>query len=206
MQSPARLLVEELWSAARRGFFERVKLLIAQGADVNTAGLRDGRTPYEAALRAGHDAIATYLLEHGARRVDPSPQEAFAAACIAGRRADARALLARDPGLLEALGRHGRLELLHRAVEGNRLEGLRFMAELGFEMSGMTRHDNVGMNLAATPLHNAAWAGNLEMVELLLELGADPSLRESTYGGTPLDWAAHNQQDHVVQFLRTRAG
>ena len=34
-----------------------------------------------------------------------------------------------------------------------------------------------------------------------LELGADPTLRESNYNGTPLDWAAHNQQQHVVEYL-----
>ncbi len=75
------------------------------------------------------------------------------------------------------------------------------MAELGFEMGGMTTHDLVGINLNATPLHNAAWKGNLEMVKLLLELGADPRLREPNYNGTPRDWAAHNHQEHVVEYL-----
>ena len=201
MQSPARLLVEELWSAARKGFAERTRLLVEHGVDLNTPGLRDGRTPYEAALRAGQHEIATYLLEHGARKVELNVKEAFAAALIGGRRAEARAFLERTPNLLEQLGRHRRIELLHRAVEGDRLDGLRLMAELGFEMGGMTTHDLVGMNLNATPLHNAAWKGNLEMVRLLLELGADPRLREPSYNGTPRDWAAHNHQEHVVAYL-----
>jgi ankyrin repeat protein len=201
MQSPARLLVEELWSAARKGFAERVRLLVEHGVDVDTPGLRDGRTPYEAALRAGQHETATYLLEHGARKVELDVTEAFAAALIGGRRAEARAFLDRTPNLLEQLGRHRRIELLHRAVEGDRLEGLRLMAELGFEMGGMTTHDLVGMNLNATPLHNAAWKGNLEMVKLLLELGADPRLREPNYNGTPRDWAAHNHQEHVALYL-----
>jgi ankyrin repeat protein len=42
LRSPSRLLVEELWSAARKNFFERVKLLVEHGADVNTPGFRDG--------------------------------------------------------------------------------------------------------------------------------------------------------------------
>jgi len=201
LQSPTRLLVEELWSAARKGFAGRVRLLVSQGVDLNTPGLRDGRTPYEAALRAGHHDIGSYLLEHGARRVELGIKEGFAAACVGGRRAEAQAFLEREPNLLTELGRHRRIELLHRAVEGDHNEGLRLMADLGFEMSGMTPHDGVGMNLNATPLHNAAWKGNLEMVKLLLELGADPSLREPTYNGTPRDWAAHNQQSHVVEYL-----
>ena len=206
MQSPARLLVEELCSGARKGFVDRVTLLVEQGVDVNTPGLRDGRTPYEAALRAGHHEIAAYVLEHGARKVELDVKDAFAAACVGGRRAEARAFLEKEPNLLDQLGRHGRIELLHRAVEGDRLEGLSLMAELGFETSGMTVHDGVGMNLNATPMHNAAWKGNLEMVKLLVELGADPGLREPSYNGTPLDWAAHNQQDHVVEYLRSLAG
>jgi Ankyrin repeats (many copies) len=88
-----------------------------------------------------------------------------------------------------------------RLKEYLHLEGLRLMAELGFEMTGMTAHDRLGMSLNTTPLHNAAWKGNLGMVKVLLELGADPGLRDPTYDGTPLDWAAHNQQEHVVEYL-----
>ncbi len=83
------------------------------------------------------------------------------------------------------------------------------MAELGFELSGGTWHDNVGVSLAATPLHNAAWAGNLELVRVLLELGADPAVREPNHRGTPLDWADYNGQHEVAAFLRAhgaRAG
>jgi ankyrin repeat protein len=206
LDSPERLLVEELWSAARLGYFERVKLLVEHGTDVNVAGRRDGRTPYEAAVRAGHAEIAAYLRDHGAAAVELSPRDAFAAACIGGRREEALALLAGDPLLLEGLGLHGRVELLHRAVEGRRPEGIRLMAELGFEISRPTRHDGVGINLAATPLHNAAWIGDLPMVELLVGLGADPTIRDPSHHATPLDWAAYNGQQNVVEYLRSLTG
>jgi hypothetical protein len=91
--------------------------------------------------------VASYLLEHGARKVELGVKEVFAAAC--NRR---------------------------EAWRGERAP-LRLMAEL------------------------AAWKRNLEMVKLLVELGSDPGLREPSYNRTPLDWAAHNQQDHVVQYL-----
>jgi len=42
------------------------------------------------------------------------------------------------------------------------------------------------------------------MVKLLLDLGADPNLRDPTYNGRPLNWAEHNQQQHVVDYLRAR--
>ena len=200
------MLIEELWAAARNGCPERVKLLLEHGTDLNTPGVRDRRTPYEAAMLTGNDEIADYLLRHGAKKIALDPQDRFRVACTTGRRTEAMALLDEDPKLLEKLGHHGRIDLLHRAVEGNRPEGIRLMAELGFEVRGMTRHEGVGMNRAVTPLHNAAWAGNLEMVKLLIELGADPSLREPVYNATPLGWAEHNRQAHVVDYLASLAG
>ena len=205
LDSPSRLLVEELWSAARKGFFDRVRLLVAHGADVDAAGKRDGRTPHEAAMLAGHDEIAEYLVAHGATRAPLSRDDRFATACVAGRRDEAVALLAEDPSLLDRLGRHGRVRLVHRAVEGRRLDGVRLMAELGFEMSEATSHDGVGINLAATPLHNAAWMGDLDMVRLLLSLGADPAALDPSYRATPLGWAEYNRQADVVAYLSTVA-
>jgi ankyrin repeat protein len=40
-----------------------------------------------------------------------------------------------------------------------------------------------------TALHSAAWNGDLEMVKLLVEAGADTSARDAKYDGTPLGWA-----------------
>jgi ankyrin repeat protein len=75
------------------------------------------------------------------------------------------------------------------------------MAELGFELSGSTRHDNAGINLATTPLHNAAWIGDLEMVRLLVALGADPAARDPRFSATPAGWAAYNHQTEVAAYL-----
>ena len=206
LDGPRRLLVEELWSAARKGYFARVRLLVEHGADVNTPGKRDGRTPWQAAALADNREIAEYLLGHGAQRAVLSPADELEAACVGGRREDALALLAREPGLRDRLGFHGRVRLLNRAVELRRLDGVRLMAELGFELSRPTRHDGVGINLAATPLHNAAWIGDLAMVRLLLELGADPSARDPSYRATPLGWAEYNRQTEVAAYLRGREG
>lgn len=193
------LLAEELWCAARRGLPERVKLLVEHGADVNMPGFRDGRTPYEVALYFGREDIAAYLLEHGAKRKELSPDETFAAACIAGRRDEVMAMLAQDPKRLERLGPRGRIELVQRAVEANSPDGIRLMAELRFELSGTMPHDGVGVNLKATPLHNAT--GRLEMVKLLIGLGADPQVRDLSYHATPLGWAVHMNQQDTIDYL-----
>ena len=198
LHSPRQLLVEELWAAARKNYPARVKLLVEHGADVNGRGSRDGRTPCEAALLFGNDQIAGYLVDHGAQPVSLSPSDALAAACAAGRADEVRALLARDPQLLDRLGEGGRIQLVHAAVESNRPEAVRLLHDLGIPLDRMNE-------VARTPMHDAAWNGNLDMVKLLVELGADPGVREPSYQGTPLDWAEHNQQPHVAAYLRELA-
>ena len=202
LQSPARLLVEELWSASRRNHFDRVKLLVEHGADVNTPGLRDGRTPYEAAMRAGNLEIADYLVQHGATPATLDLRERFAAACIAGRREEVTALLREHPELPEQLGAHGRIELVQRAVEMKRPDAVRLLAGIGFEISATTKHDSVGVSLAATPLHNAS--GDLAMTKVLIELGADPNVRDRSYDATPFGWAVHGRHWDVAEYLLPR--
>ncbi len=192
MHSPATIVAAELWSAARKSYFGRVKLLVGHGADVNAPGWRNGRTAYEEALMAGNLEIAEYLLQHGARKIELDRKDRLVAACIAGRRDEASALLRQEPAILEQLGPEGRAELLHRVVDANRPETIRFMVDNGFDVNGTTHN---------TPLHDAAIAGNLEMVKLLIELGADPTIRDPIYNATPLGWAEHSHQQHVIDYL-----
>lgn len=199
--TPSQLLTEELAMAAGKHFVQRVALLVEHGVDVNTPSLRNGRTPYEIALRNGDDAMATYLEQHGARKVELDPLETFALACIAGRRDDVRARLAADPALLEKLGAHGRVALIHRAVDARHREGIRLILELGVDINSMEH----GTGYDRTPLHNAAGFGDVEIVKFLIGLGADPQLRDFTFGGTAMGWARYGQQRDVIQHLMPQA-
>jgi peptide-methionine (S)-S-oxide reductase len=42
-----------------------------------------------------------------------------------------------------------------------------------------------------TPLHHAVASGSLDAVQVLLEAGADPTRKDSAWGGTPLGWAQY---------------
>jgi ankyrin repeat protein len=52
-------------------------------------------------------------------------------------------------------------------------------------------------------LHQAAYDGDVELVALLLELGADPARRDHSFNATPLGWAEHNHQQAAVELLRS---
>ena len=195
--SPERMLVQQLSWAISHGYSNRVKLLVARGVDVNAPSPRDGRTPYAQAIRAGHAGIADYLREHGAHATALDPLEAFAVDCIAGRREAVRARLSADPSLLDRLGHHGRIDMLHRAADGHHEDGLRLIVSLGVDINGMVP----GTGLDRAVLHNAAGWGGLALVKLLLELGADRDLRDLAYRAKPIGWAVYHGQRDVVDYL-----
>jgi hypothetical protein len=84
------------------------------------------------------------------------------------------------------------------------------LAELGFAVDAQL-DEATGARLrlgvpAGTALHWAAWRGDLGLARLLLEVGADPGVRDTTFGLTPLEWARHASQDALAEFLSPPAG
>lgn len=55
----------------------------------------------------------------------------------------------------------------------------------------------------ATPLHQAALSGHKEIAQLLLAHGAEPSVQDILYNGTPADWAEHNGHRELAAWLRS---
>lgn len=60
---------------------------------------------------------------------------------------------------------------------------------------------NIRDNDGATPLHHAAWNGDLDLIRRLLEAGADPDVTDHRYGTTPLGWAQHAYQTEAAAYL-----
>jgi ankyrin repeat protein len=189
-RSPSDILSYQLRYAVKANYFDRVKLLVENGADVNgTSRYPSGaRAPYAEAVYHGHQEIADYLVARGATRIALTTADAFAAAC---KRADAdraRELVASDPSLLDDPG-----ELLISAAEEGRANSLRLLVELGFDVNGKAGR--------ASPLHCAALAGQLGTVKLLVELGANVDARDPDYDSTPLSAAKYKGQREVVDYL-----
>jgi ankyrin repeat protein len=195
--SLSNMLAEQLGWAAQHGFAARVELLVEHAVDVNARSPRDGRTPYEQAVLNGHPAIAEYLAQHGAARMELGHDDRFALACIAGRRDEVQAMLAEDPGLLDHMGYEGRVALLHRAVEARQLDGVKLLVDLGADVNGMIA--NTAVDRGA--LHNAAGGGDLDMVKWLIALGADPALRDYAFNSTAIGWARYGHHENVVAYL-----
>lgn len=94
------------------------------------------------------------------------------------------------------------------AAEHGFVDRLDLLAAHGVDVSGATVRawavpaDPDAMVDGRTALHDAAWAGDLERVEALLEAGADPGIRDLTHGSTPLGWAEHAFQTETADRLR----
>ncbi|MCA2221598.1 ankyrin repeat domain-containing protein [Nonomuraea aurantiaca] len=192
LQSPQQMLRDELATAALRGGPRRARLLLAHGAEVNGLGghpAYGGHTPYELALLNGHTEVAELLAAAGASAV-LDEMEAFTAACM---RADAAAVAGFGPEpSARALARFP--GLIIRAAEQRKPAAVRLLAGLGFDVNHLHR---------STPLHAAAWNDDVETAETLIELGADPAIKDTAYDATPLGWAEHGGMHRAAAYLRS---
>jgi ankyrin repeat protein len=160
---------------------EIVGLLLERGADPDVPG-RDGRSPYQQAVRTGQDQVADLLARHGASTA-LSPADEFLAACRRADRAAATAILSADPGLAARLTAEDHRVLADAADHGH-TEAVQLMLDLGFSPDARSEPDN-----GATALHLSAAAGSSGTVRLLLERGADIEARDTAWNSTPLEWA-----------------
>jgi len=153
-----------------------IDLLCDYGADPNCAM----RT---AAMYSEFDAVNA-LLRRGAR-VD------LPVAAALGRIDDVRRLTASSDGE----ERHWALAL---ASQVGQIEIVRMLLEAGEDPN---RYNPVGGHSHSTPLHQAAAAGNLELVRLLVHQGAKLDWKDTMWGATPAEWARHEGKPEVEAYL-----
>jgi ankyrin repeat protein len=161
---------------------EAVQMLLDYGAAVD-AKRADGRTPYVMALRTGNTRVADRLAEKGADTSLAGPIDHLLGALARADADSARRIIALQPDILKELDNEDRQALALAAEEGRR-DSIELLLKIGFDLRW--EHEWGG-----TPLHVAAWHGRPDVVKLLIERGAPINVRDSTYGSSPLAWAAH---------------
>ena len=191
-ENPDRTLDYQLNWAVQKHHVERARLLIDHGADA-TGRTQDGKTLFEAAVRAGHPDLARYLAEHGAEVAQLDLSARLIGACQAGDTDAARQLVNDNPGLVERV-QQAETDLVVDAAGTNRLQAVRLMADLGFDLGRLGD---------VAPLHQAAFQGHRAMVELLLAKGASLGVRDNHHAATPLQWAVTAGSSEVADYLKT---
>lgn len=178
----SKLEESALHRAALSGNAEQARLLLEHGADPRLVR-KDSRTAYALAVRAGHVDVVALLAEHGAADEALSPADEFLGACQLVDEAAARALLAAQPGIVASLGGDDRVRVAEAASDGRNAAVL-LMLRLGFDPTWEAEW-------CGTPLHWAAWHGNVVLVRELLALGAPVNAPDRNFGSSPIAWAAH---------------
>lgn len=216
-----------LHDAVRNGNVQEVEHLLASGADPNALDAR-GNPPLFQAAWTGNAAIITNLLDHGAdvnRRNSETTSTSLLYAVLSGREAVVRLLLNKgarvdfryrdNQTVLHIAAAEGNVPILEEllaagadvnaadrrdrtaldeAVLHNRLSGVLWLFHHGADIRRVHPLDGRG------PLHAACIKGFANLIQPLIEAGADPA-QPDRFGLTPLDLALDYKNENVVAAL-----
>ncbi|CAI5727446.1 unnamed protein product [Peronospora destructor] len=191
-------LVTPLHCAVSTGQLETVQWLLSRGVSPRTlaqSSYRSDRVP--PLFLAEHSDIVHELLVHGADLLavpDPGYLNTLTALQLAYLRGNYA--VAQE---LEEWGGDVALTPFHSAAGRNDVMAVRKFLRKKTDVDCLGEMGYVGLN-RRTPLHWAAVGGALEVVNLLLEAGADPNFQDAR-GRSPLHWAARLNKTDVVRSL-----
>ena len=135
---------------------------------------------HQVAKGFGHEEIFQFLMER-------SPNEIkLITACWLGDEAATNSLLTTEPNLVARLRDVEHRQLAH-AARNNDLAAVRLMLAIGLPVDGHSQHN-------ATPLHWAAFQGNAEMAELILQKNPPLEVTDADFNSTPLGWAIYGSE------------
>lgn len=196
----------------------------------NNAPSRDGRFAERVAKLLQPESMRTDQYQYGVEQVNGHDAWALFCACAAGDLARVRALLDRDPRLVNAQHwyqfpihmalRQGHAEVVQLLLEAGADPGqsrftynswdklLRISAERGYRelhrLLAAAMAERFGYDAAFAPLAEAIKEGARGQVEALL--GETPALVNAadTFGNSPLHWAALTRQIELIDFFIAR--
>jgi len=86
---------------------------------------------------------------------------------------------------------------LHLLVKRRDVAGVTWLLERGANPNAMWAH----WDAEVTPLHLAALSGSAEAARVLLERGADPTIRDSKHGSDAIGWAQFFKRPEILSIL-----
>ncbi|CAI5738086.1 unnamed protein product [Hyaloperonospora brassicae] len=191
-------LVTPLHCAVSTGQLEAVRWLLSRGVSARTlarSSYRSDRVP--PLFLAEHPDVVRALLIHGADPLaipDPGYMNTLTALQLAYLRGNYA--VAQE---LEEWGGDVALTPFHSAAGRNDVLAVRKFLRKKTDVDCLGEMGYVGLN-RRTPLHWAAVSGALEVVNILLEAGADSNFQDAR-GRSPLHWAARLNKTDVVRSL-----
>jgi ankyrin repeat protein len=137
--------------------------------------------PHQIALRKGHQAMFDFLYAKS------DIKTRLLVNCLLARRTEAEAIANGHPNIVPELPDVDRQLVAKYCWETNtNYDAVKLMLDLGFPVAHPER------NHGYTPLHNAAWAGSGDLVELLIARGHPVDIRDPAFNATPLGYALHD--------------
>lgn len=194
-QAAAALPTRDIWTAARRGDNDLLRVLIEDEKNDVNEGDEDGSTPLHWAAYFDRLETITYLLQRGANidaLNEKEGQTPLHWACI-GKSIQSVLLLIREGADTSKSDKRGYNSLVHACQYGNVLLAHYLIVKQGLSVG---HRDTEGH----TPLHWAAYQNHEGVARLLLSLGADVRSVDDE-GLTPLHWASLKGHFQMVQFL-----
>lgn len=200
MQQPAALPSRDIWTAARRGDVDLLRVLIEEEKNDINQGDEDGSTPLHWAAYFDRLEAITYLLQRGANIDALNEKEAQTPlhwACI-GKSLPSMLLLIKEGADITKSDKRGYDCLVHACQYGNVLMAHNLIVKQGLSVA---HRDTEGH----TPLHWAAYQNHESVARLLISLGADVRSVDDE-GLTPMHWASLKGHFQMVQFLILNGG
>jgi ankyrin repeat protein len=180
-----------LHHAAAKNRLRMVRLLLELGADPNATDATGATALTTASQENADSGIAAALVAAGT-------QLDFLTAVNTGRYSEAEAMLRDDP---TRIGPEGRNTIaLHLAVNKRNLTTIRWLLAHGVDVNAKRSMWDCNQ----TALHMTIESGAIDIARLLLEAGADPSIRDDKYDATALAWVDFFGRADFAELIREK--